>query len=170
MTIKHGHKKHEYGFTLLELVVAMAVGGIIMSAAGATLYQVFNNNTKNTSHMLAVKQVENALHFITRDVQMAQTIETSGLPSGQVLRLSWISWESTNTYVVYSWDAVQHTLTRTRSDDGVTTTVAYAVEQAPVFSPSPFTESSQTLTVNLTCTVKDVDENRVVEIVPRPGA
>jgi prepilin-type N-terminal cleavage/methylation domain-containing protein len=169
MTTSYKSRTGETGFTLIELLVALAVSGIIMSATGATLYQVWKNNTQNTTHMMAVKQIENALHFITRDVQMAQTIETSGLPTGEVLRLSWVSWESTSTSVVYSWNSVNHTLTRTKSDEGITTTVAYAVEQAPVFTPSPYTEDSQTLTVNITCTVQDVDETRVVDIVPRPG-
>ena len=45
---------------------------IIMAAISAGVFQFFSVNTRNTNHMEAVKEVENAVHWITRDVERAQ--------------------------------------------------------------------------------------------------
>jgi prepilin-type N-terminal cleavage/methylation domain-containing protein len=157
------------GFTLIELVMALAVSGILLSAISASLYQVFTNSQKNTAHMLAVKQVENAVHFLVRDVEMAQHVRTSGLDTGEVLELSWTDWEAVETVITYSWDSTNHTLIRDHSRDGTSTTIAYAVVNAPVISPQPFTASDQKLLINITCTVAGHNEERALEIAPRPG-
>jgi type II secretory pathway component PulJ len=146
--------------------MAMAVGGIIMAGATATIHQVVSNNSRNAAHMMAVKQVENALHFMVRDVQMAQRIQTTGLPVGQVLRLTWVTWDgAVSNNVTYAWDSIRHTLTRTRSDGNVTTTVAYSIDPQPTFSVA-----GANLTVDLTATVQDARESRRVKIVARPSS
>jgi prepilin-type N-terminal cleavage/methylation domain-containing protein len=151
--------------TLIELVVAMAVGSIILSAAGSTLYQIWSNNMRNTAHMLAVKQVENALHFVIRDVQTAQTVETTGLPSGEVLRLSWVGWDGLSRDTVYSWNTASHVLTRTYSVDSSSTVIAYSADPAPTFSMV-----DGQVVVSLTCTARGAQETRVVQIRPRTGS
>lgn len=157
--------RSQAGMTLIELVVAMGVGSIILSAAGATLYQIWSNNMRNTAHMLAVKQVENALHFVTRDVQTAQTVQTNGLPSGEVLRLSWVGWDGLSRDTVYSWNSVSHVLTRTYSVDSSSTVVAYSADPAPTFSMV-----DGQVEVSLTCTARGAQETRVVQIRPRTGS
>jgi prepilin-type N-terminal cleavage/methylation domain-containing protein len=157
-------RKSASGFTLIELVMALAVSGILMSAVSATLYQVFTNNQKNTAHMLAVKQVENAVHFMVRDAEMAQRIKTTSLDPGEVLELSWTDWDAVETVVTYSWNSTSHTLSRNHSLEGTTTTVAYAVDPIP-----QFTIEDQKLLINITCKVSSQSENRSLEITPRPG-
>jgi prepilin-type N-terminal cleavage/methylation domain-containing protein len=152
------------GFTLIELVMALAVSGILLSAISATLYQVFTNSQKNTAHMLAVKQVENAVHFLLRDVEMTQHIQTTALDPGEVLELSWTDWDAVETVVTYSWDSTSHTLTRNHALEGTTTTVAYAVDPVP-----QFIEQDQKLLINITCQVSNQSENRSLVISPRPG-
>jgi prepilin-type N-terminal cleavage/methylation domain-containing protein len=159
------NKRSQFGFTLIELVVAMGLVGIIMSAITATLYQMWTNNTRDTYHMMATKQIENSLHFMLRDVQMAQVIEITGLEDDEILRLSWISWDETNTQVSYYWDNTDKNLRRVASIDGDSTTVAYAIETQPVMSVS-----GGNLTVDLTCTIHGATEHRLVEIKPRTGS
>jgi len=157
--------ERQSGFTLIELTMALAVGSLIMTAAAGTLFQVWNSNLRNTAHMMAIKQIENALHFLTRDVQMAQTVQTAGLPPGTVLRLSWVSWDGQNDEVDYTWSSANHTLTRTGSQDGVAQVVAYSVTSAPSFS---FTDP--TVTADLTCTVQGISEERLVQIARATGS
>ena len=159
-------KYGQLGFTLIELVMALLVGSLIMAAAGSTLYQVIANNRRNTAHMLAVKQVENALHFLVRDVQMAQTINTTP-PGDEVLSLTWLTWGAANNEIVYSWDPSSHRLTRTQSIDGASNTVAYSVDPKPSFS-LPDGPGGRVV-INMTVGVQGAQENRVVEIVPRSG-
>ena len=158
-------KLNQSGFTLLELVVALGVGSLILTASVMTLEQLWSNHSRNLAHMRAVKQVENALHILQRDVNMAQTVETTGLGANEVLRLTWMKWDSTRSQVVYRWDPVDLRLTRTLSPDNVTTTVAYPVEPQPVF-----TTVDRTLVVDVTSRVQNTSETRVVEIVQRAGS
>jgi prepilin-type N-terminal cleavage/methylation domain-containing protein len=163
-----GRSRHrQLGFTLIELVMSMAVGGLVMAAATATIQQMLSNNSKNAAHMQAVKQVENALHFLARDLQMAQTVQTSGLGANEVLKVSWVTWASASNQVTYSWNAVDSRLTRTASVDNVTSTVAYSVNPRPVFSPQPWAGGE--VTISMTASVRGASESRVVGVVPRPA-
>jgi prepilin-type N-terminal cleavage/methylation domain-containing protein len=157
----------QYGFTLIELTMAMAVGGIIIAGATATIHQVMSNNSRNAAHLQAVKQVENALHFLARDIQMAQTVQTTGLGTNEVLKVGWVTWDSASNQVTYSWNAVDHKLTRTASVDNVTSTVAYSVNPGPVFSPHPWAGGQ--VTISMTAAVGGASESRVVAVIPRPA-
>jgi prepilin-type N-terminal cleavage/methylation domain-containing protein len=159
------NNRSQFGFTLIELVVAMGLVGIIMSAITATLYQMWNNNTRDTYHMMATKQIENSLHFLLRDVQMAQVIETTSLEHDEILRLSWISWDEADIQVSYFWDNTDQNLRRVASTEGTSTTVAYAIETQPII-----TISEGNLTVDLTCTIRSATEHRLVVIKPRTGS
>jgi hypothetical protein len=47
--------------------------------------------------------VENAVHYISRDVQMSQTITpTTPDPDGFPLTLTWVEWDGTENEVVYT--------------------------------------------------------------------
>jgi prepilin-type N-terminal cleavage/methylation domain-containing protein len=81
----------ERGFTLVEFVVAIAIIGIISIPVVASIIQVFVVSSESSSHMTAVKAVENAIHWITDDAQMAQQVDVTG-PAGFPLTLSWVEW------------------------------------------------------------------------------
>lgn len=57
------------GFTLVELIVALAITAIIGSVISGAIFQIFNVSAANSNHMKAVKQVENALYYIDRDAE-----------------------------------------------------------------------------------------------------
>jgi prepilin-type N-terminal cleavage/methylation domain-containing protein len=167
-TRRSGRVRHsQLGFTLIELLMAMAVGGIVMASATATIQQMLSNNSRNSAHMQAVKQVENALHFLARDLQMAQTVQTSGLGTNEVLKVSWMTWDSASNQVTYSWNPANRQLTRTSSVDNVTSTVAYSVNPKPVFSPQPW--GGGEVTISMTAAIGTASESRVVAVVPRPA-
>jgi prepilin-type N-terminal cleavage/methylation domain-containing protein len=157
--------KGRAGFTLIEIVVAMGVAGIILGAITSTFYQILMNNTRNTAHVMAVKQVENSLHFMLRDVQMAQVIETSGLNGDEILRLSWITWDESETQITYGWNSTSKKLTRVASTDGNSSTIGYAIETQPIL-----TVDEGNLTIDLTCSIRGSSERRVVVIKPRTGS
>jgi len=64
--------KNQRGVTLMGIIVAVAITGIIAGAATTTIFQVFSGNTRTSNHMTAVKQVQNAGYWISHDAQMAQ--------------------------------------------------------------------------------------------------
>jgi type II secretory pathway pseudopilin PulG len=147
--------------------MAMAVTGIIAAAASASVYQIMTNNTRNVNHMVAVKQVENALLFLMRDIQMAQTVQTTGLPGDEKLKLAWVDWGGTPYEAVYSLDPDTGELTRDYSAGGTTTVSHYIADLQPV-------EGDGEVTVTITSTYghppRQSSETREVHFVPRTGA
>ena len=155
----------QLGFTLVEVLVAMCVGGLILGAASTTLVQLFKNSNRNAAHLTAVKQVENAVHFLIRDVQTAQTIETTGLDTGEVLRVSWVAYDGVFHQVTYEWNVTDKLLTRVQFPGDSSTPVAHSIESEPVF-----TKTNGTVIVDLTCSVQGHDEHRTVKISQRAGS
>lgn len=158
--------KKQSGFILVEIIVAVAVTGIIISAVTGTIFQVFTANARDTAHMIAVKQVENAVHWIGHDIQMAQTAKTDD--PATVLTLIWVEWNETENQVTYTLNG---DLKRTYSRNGQpteTTIVAQHIESI-VVAPKPYTGGKLTFTI--TATLDGLkSETRVVEVLPRPGS
>lgn len=97
--------KNQRGFTLVGLILAIAVTGIISGGITMTISQVFDHNARSTAHMTAVKQVEHAVHWISRDAQMAQTVMDSDDPATadvtEFFVLSWTEWSNDVHRVAY---------------------------------------------------------------------
>jgi prepilin-type N-terminal cleavage/methylation domain-containing protein len=97
--------KSQTGFTLIELMLAIAISGIITGGITATIFQVFNGSARTNNHMTAVRQVQNAGYWVSHDAQMAQDIVTGDDPddTGFPLTLTWRYWDSSDVHtVVYS--------------------------------------------------------------------
>ncbi|MFC2021123.1 type II secretion system protein J [Chloroflexota bacterium] len=93
--------KNQKGYTLNEMLVALAILGVIAPAISMVIFQVISVNTLTGNHLTAVNQVENAMYWIGRDAQMAQTVQTGG-GSGFPLNLTWVDWDLTSNNVTYS--------------------------------------------------------------------
>ena len=93
--------KNQRGFTLIELLIAIAITGLVSGGITMTLFQVFNINALSTNHMIAVRQVQNAGYWISRDAQMAQSMVTTGV-SGFPLTLTWSEWDGTVNQATYT--------------------------------------------------------------------
>jgi prepilin-type N-terminal cleavage/methylation domain-containing protein len=92
---------NQKGFALIEMVVAVAITGLLTVGTTTAVFQASTHITWGTNHMTAVKQVENALHWISRDAQMAQIVEPNGV-SGFPLNLIRIPWDNTVHQVTYT--------------------------------------------------------------------
>jgi prepilin-type N-terminal cleavage/methylation domain-containing protein len=92
------------GFTLVEVILVLGVLLILAVVITMSIAQVFTLNNNGTAHMTAVKEVENAVHYLTRDAQMAQEIKASG-PDGFPLVLSWTQWNGDRIDVSYRIDS-----------------------------------------------------------------
>lgn len=119
----------QQGFTLVEILVAIAVTGVIGAAVGTLAFQTVNINASNTNRQIAITQVENAVHYVSRDTQQAQYIiptditdialvvdpitnEVSfDLVAGDKLALTWIAWDNTKNEILYT--VVSGTLQKT---------------------------------------------------------
>jgi len=82
--------KNQKGFTLIELIMVIAITALIIGVIAMSISLVFNVSARSDSHMLAVRQVQNAGHWINLDTQMAQTVQTDeSEDTGFPLTLTW---------------------------------------------------------------------------------
>ena len=76
-------RRTEKGFTLIELVVGLAIMSVIIVAMGMTITTLVTNSQGTTERSVVLRQVQNAGYSISHDVQMAETVTpdgTSGFP------------------------------------------------------------------------------------------
>lgn len=97
-------KLGEKGFTLIELIVAVAIIALIGSATATATLQVLRVTGRNNEHMTAVRQVHNIGYWISRDAQMAQSVATDNLTEPDFLVLNWTEWN-------YADDPIYHSVT-----------------------------------------------------------
>lgn len=65
------------GFTLVELLLALAIMGLVMSLAGSGLYALMTANNRSQSETMDRLELERALAFITDEIKMSQQIQTN---------------------------------------------------------------------------------------------
>jgi prepilin-type N-terminal cleavage/methylation domain-containing protein len=65
------------GFTLIEMLVVVAILGAIMGAMSLTLNTVFLSYDVGVNQSVAIRQVEQAGYYLSKDVQMAYSVNTT---------------------------------------------------------------------------------------------
>lgn len=164
------------GFTLLELLVAVSIMAVAAVAAGAGIFQTFQNTERNNDKNIAITQLENASYWISRDVLMSQVVDTSG---SDFFSANWTEYESGDIYaVVYTFaDMVEgdyKKLLRTQSINGTDNTtrlVAEFINSDPSKTTCNFTDDTFNLMLTVTSGTGGLtqSETRIYEIIPRPG-
>lgn len=80
------------GFTLVELLVALAIGSVVLTGSLLTFEQVFSGTIRARNQTIAVNDVNFAAARIKRDIEMAQTTNlTDAVPQTSVT-LTWIDY------------------------------------------------------------------------------
>ena len=80
------------GFTLLELLVATAVGAVILTGVVLSIYQVVWGTARSNSQAVALTDINSAVLAIKKDLMMTQSTNlTDGVPQSSVM-LSWIDY------------------------------------------------------------------------------
>ena len=60
------------GFTLIELLVAMGIGVVLLTAIVGSIFLVAYGSMDVRNEMVALADIENAAHWLTRDIVMGQ--------------------------------------------------------------------------------------------------
>lgn len=155
--------KNQKGFTLIELLIAIALTGIIGAAAGMSIHQVIIGTALSNDRNTAVNQVRNAGYWISRDTQMAQTVnDNPGDP--KFLELTWVEWDGTVHTVYY---ALQGDKLR-RHYDGQQTLIAQYIKPKGAGTDCHWDEVEKVLSVNITAEVSGKTETRAFQVKPRP--
>jgi len=80
-------KRGEKGFTLIEVLVVIALTGVIIGPLAMVTTTLLTNPQQYTDQNVVLQQVRNAGHWISRDVQMARSVNSTD-PNGFLLTLS----------------------------------------------------------------------------------
>jgi prepilin-type N-terminal cleavage/methylation domain-containing protein len=175
LTLKKQFDK-ETGFTLIEILIAVVITGILAMGIASVIPQIYKVDYICNSKIVAVKQVENAIHYINRDIQQAQKIETNG--TGYWIRLTWVSWDDNiKTQIIYNVDnnqnlVRQQSLTQNESTNTTTFDVARFIDSgSKVVTPPGTNEKTWTvqLTSIFTSGTKTATVTREIKVIPRPG-
>jgi len=163
--------KGQRGFTLIEVIVALAITSLIGLGATVAAGQVLTQGARNSDYTTASRHAMNAAYWISRDAQMSQTIEPSGA-SGFPLTLCRTDWDNSEYQIIYSIE--DDKLRRSYSIDGDEqnqTIVAQYINSVSGNTSCAF--SDRVLAFGVTATVgedsHELSVTKVREITPRPG-
>jgi len=173
-------RRGEKGFTMVELLVAMVIMVTISGAAGAATFQTLKGTARGTGYMSAVRQVENAGHWISRDAMMAETVQTDSLAWPNFIVINWAERDYVNddiyhsaTYYFQDFSNDKGKLMRRHwSSAGANETVMVAENiyyRADHPNETKAIYSSPKLTVKLTAIVDNKKETKEYKIMRRPN-
>jgi prepilin-type N-terminal cleavage/methylation domain-containing protein len=161
------NKNNQRGFTLVEIIVSLALMALIGGGIATTVYQTININTISNNQMLAIRQVQNLGYYLNLDIHMSESTANGiipGINNGFPLEINWDYQDypgGQKHHIVY--DIINGTSLQ-RSDtlnDSTTSTIIVA----EYISSISF--DGHTLTV--TATVGEQSETRTYEITARTG-
>lgn len=78
----------EKGFTLVELLVALAVGSVILTVAVPSIYQVIYSTARSNNQVVALTDINRAALAIRNDLLMTQTTDLGSVPKSSA-NLTW---------------------------------------------------------------------------------
>ncbi len=141
------------GMTMVELIVVIAVTGIIVVFLGTAIYQIITVTSYGNSRLIAAHELENATYWFNRDGQQATTASGG---SGLALTLS------DNSSVTYSLAGTE--LRRSAGGDNMIL--------ARNITSSSFSVSGRVITMSLTSSPEgrdNVSENGTYRVFLRPS-
>lgn len=156
------HKKQS-GFTAIEMLIGIAILGIIGVAIALSITQTFRGTTLSNDRMTAINNVRNAGDWITLDTRMATEVTiTDNCPT-----ITWSDFESPDSQHIVAYSLSGTDLRRSHQvDDGTISVITVAQNLDPT---NPITSEfiNGELTVTVTSTVGSTSEIRTFVIIPR---
>ena len=168
--------RNEKGFTLVEILIAAAVIAVIGSSLVTAMSQIFIINNAHRDHMEAVKQVENALHYINRDAQMAGEILPDPVTDFPLV-LTWNEWDETTNMLNGPHHQVTYSILDNNLErdeivtEGGTTTVNSMVVASHIDNISECSFTDPVLIVSMTVSFngyRTISETRTLKVQSRP--
>jgi prepilin-type N-terminal cleavage/methylation domain-containing protein len=157
--------KGQSGFTLIELMIAIGIAGLITAGITFAIMQLLTINTRASNHMVAVRQVQQAGKEVSKDALQAQNV-TCGVDCGFPLTLAWKDWEGSVNQVTYTITEDNELLrSHNITEDRV---IAQYIDPNCVHTSCVLNAATKVLTFTVTATVGTESETRIYEVEPRP--
>ncbi|MCX6010171.1 MAG: prepilin-type N-terminal cleavage/methylation domain-containing protein [Chloroflexi bacterium] len=167
-------KTTEKGFTLVELLVALSIAAFVTAAASMTIITMMRLTPKTNNWAIALRQVQNAGYWISRDVQMSQG-EIDIYPDPDTFLTLTVPYESEGEILPKEIDyrfgdiSGERWLIQTDSTGGQTAIAQYISEPIQ-YEYDPDSDQPYTLTVTITATSGNVPVTRDYEAMQRVPA
>jgi prepilin-type N-terminal cleavage/methylation domain-containing protein len=105
-------RQSERGFTLIEIMVALAIVGLISGAATMIVGQIFRINSESTSRITLNRQVQNAGLWLSTDIQTARSVSITPGLTGFPVVITWAEWDTPEEYQVEYYISAENVLYR----------------------------------------------------------
>lgn len=169
-------RRAQHGLTLVELVVALAIIGLISASAAIAISQVLLISAKANDRQLAISQVRAAEHWMSRDALSAQEVQI-GDNQTSLFTLTWNDVNGTEHTITYALlDMTSSDKKRLErqyfvagSPNGTTFVAAHVVVDGTPSSAADMTMQG-VLEVRIVASVGSVTTVREFEVKPRPSA
>ncbi len=104
---------NERGFTLIELIAAIGIMGLIVPVLASSARQIFVFTERNNTAVTALVQVEGGARVLGKDIRIAQNTELipDAAPANS-MTLYWIDWSDEGNYDVYGEDEIVYSTKR----------------------------------------------------------
>ena len=163
-------RTNQKGFTLIEIVIALGVFGLVITAASGTIAQIIQSS-RSSEHMNALRQVQTAGYWVSKDGIQAQTITTQGY----FLYVGRTDWDDSELHeVIYSLQDMPSgslkQLQREESLNGAptaTTIISRYID--PALTSCVWDANAKALTFTVTATINQQTETRTYAVQPRPS-
>lgn len=159
------------GYTILELIIALAIAGVIGAVMAMGIVQTGEVTSRSDNHTDVSTQLQDAGYWIQKDTRMAQAI-AAGSQSGTLLTLEWMDWSDCVHHVDYQLDGAE--LRRTYSTSSGTTSTRVLVDcvvSEPELTFALYNPATPMATVQLTASkgsgARGSTQTRVFQVRPR---
>ena len=160
-------KGNQKGFTLIEVLVTVGILGAIMGVLSMTVISIMIITPRTNDWAIALRQVQNAGYWISRDVLMSQIVTPAQNPGDPFLALEQDHdgdgvADNTVDYV-FSGDELRREL------NGASPGILIAQYIVGVGTDTTFVDDGDNkYTLNIKAAHGDADVTRVYEVTPRP--
>lgn len=150
-----GPSKSQSGYTLVELIITVALGALLMSALTSVIFTATQGTNIAMSRVEASSQIRNFQQFAYDDFAQSNIWGLSGCtkasPCNSPISVGPVS---------YTWDQSTNFLDRATSQ-----VTSHAATNVTAFSW--YVDSNSTVVVSITVTVQDYRESQVFRFYPR---
>ena len=144
--------RNQAGFTLVEVLAAVAITAVIALGASVSSGQLINQTSRDSNITAASRYATNALYWLSRDALMSQnTTGEAGFPATSTLCLRWTSWDNVNYSANYT--VTDGTLYRTYSAGAAVSTAMIANFINTSADMTSCVSSDGTITITVTSSV-----------------
>ena len=174
------YSRKQAGFTLVEMLVALAITGLIMAGLTTSVFQLFTITQRSSDHMTIIRHLDIVNSWLSTDIQMANDQptwdpNTHSLTIRQTRALADPTDPESNVtdcIVTYTYNPITGTLTRTQLKlaDNSTQISLIAKYISGILFEDELTSDERlpsAVDIKITITLHTQTEDRLLHIKPR---